>query len=120
LTDADSSGTVSTSELYDMLIALNYEVSHETLSSMVKAVDSDLSGDLSFEEFVTLLILINQMNTDSGNDNSKPPAETFEVDISKFPREDIERFFLTFKSVGKSQSLITPFPASFSTHPFVW
>jgi hypothetical protein len=85
-----------------MLVALNYEVNDETLTNMIRTVDSDLSGDLSFQEFVTLLIMINQTTTDPNNESSNPPStETFQVHLSQFSNQQIERFFETFRSVGK-------------------
>ena len=49
--DKDGSGTVSTSELGEMMSALGQNLSAEELDAMVEEVDADGSGEIDFDEF---------------------------------------------------------------------
>ena len=49
--DKDGSGTVSTSELGEMMSALGQNLSAEELDAIIKEVDADGSGEIDFDEF---------------------------------------------------------------------
>ena len=49
--DKDGSGTVSTSELGEMMSALGQNLSAEELDALVEEVDADGSGEIDFDEF---------------------------------------------------------------------
>ena len=53
--DEDKSGAVSTAEMASMCRALNLGMSKEQLTQMMKVADPDGSGEIDFEEFVTVL-----------------------------------------------------------------
>ena len=52
--DIDNSKTISTSELSQALKELNVSVSNSRLLEIVEIYDSDLSGELSYKEFVSI------------------------------------------------------------------
>ena len=54
--DKDGSGTVSTSELGEMMSALGQNLSAEELDEMVKEVDADGSGEIDFDEFCACML----------------------------------------------------------------
>ena len=99
LADKDQNGIVSHSELYEMLVALGYEneATPEFVSELVRQVDVDGSNDLSFDEFVTLLILINQARSVIGDGNANTIQNEDELapvsaDLSQFTPEEIASF----------------------------
>ena len=49
--DKDGSGTVSTSELGEIMSALGQNLSAEELDAIIKEVDADGSGEIDFDEF---------------------------------------------------------------------
>lgn len=78
-----------------MFATLNYEVTEEMLRQMIAAVDTDQSGNLSFREFIALVILVsNSLNTDE-------PEEKSTVE---FTSEDHARFTELFRSVDTDGS----------------
>jgi hypothetical protein len=54
--DKDGSGTVSTSELGEIMSALGQNLSAEELDGMVKEVDADGSGEIDFNEFCACML----------------------------------------------------------------
>lgn len=56
--DTDGNGTIDISELKILFSLLGITCSDEELSHLIKIVDVDHSGSLSFEEFVTLICLL--------------------------------------------------------------
>lgn len=84
-----------------MFLALNYcNVTEDIIQNLVRSVDSDLSGNLCFEEFVALIILVHQ---EQNNQNTEPVTSadtTFQIDTSKFSNQEMQRFFSIFRSVG--------------------
>jgi len=61
--DADSSGTISLSELQDALAEGGFEFSEQQLSLLILSVDSDSNGNLDLEEFVELFEHLNLLET---------------------------------------------------------
>jgi calmodulin len=55
LVDEDRGGTISKHELKKLMDTLRLHPTEEELSAMMKAVDADGSGDIDFEEFVTVM-----------------------------------------------------------------
>ena len=53
--DTDGSGSISTSELQNVLAAAEIPMPTEQLSEMVAAADRDGDGEISFDEFITRL-----------------------------------------------------------------
>jgi len=49
--DKDGSGTVSTSELGEIMSALGQNLSAEELDAIIKEIDADGSGEIDFDEF---------------------------------------------------------------------
>ena len=55
LVDEDKGGSISRAELKKLMITLRLKPTEEELDAMMKEVDSDGSGDIDFEEFVTVM-----------------------------------------------------------------
>ena len=53
--DADKSGSISVSEMGKIVKAIGVEMSEADLAQMMKDGDPDGSGEIDFEEFVTVL-----------------------------------------------------------------
>lgn len=54
--DADNSGTVDRSELMKTLQGLGYEIDHEKADAMIKKVDTSGKGQITIQEFTTLMM----------------------------------------------------------------
>ena len=54
--DKDGSGTVSTSELGEIMSALGQNLSAEELDAIIKEVDADGSGEIDFDEFCECML----------------------------------------------------------------
>eukprot|EP00033_Pygsuia_biforma_P001676 GCRY01001880.1.p1 GENE.GCRY01001880.1~~GCRY01001880.1.p1 ORF type:complete len:153 (-),score=19.73 GCRY01001880.1:90-548(-) len=55
LVDIDKGGTISKDELFELMISLGLNPTKEYIDAMVKEIDADGSGDIDFEEFVTVM-----------------------------------------------------------------
>jgi len=53
--DKDGGGSIDTSELQKLMASIGQHPTNEELHAMISMVDGDGTGDLSFEEFVTLM-----------------------------------------------------------------
>lgn len=53
--DVDSSGSISTSEMTGILSKLKIKMTAQQIETMMKEADPDGSGEIDFEEFVTVL-----------------------------------------------------------------
>ena len=54
--DTDGGGTVSAFELDAALIQMGMNLSMDDIEAMMKEVDKDSSGEISFQEFVNLMM----------------------------------------------------------------
>ena len=55
LVDEDKGGTISRNELKKLMETLRLHPTEEELAAMMKEVDADGSGDIDYEEFVTVM-----------------------------------------------------------------
>eukprot|EP00931_Biecheleriopsis_adriatica_P088890 TRINITY_DN63117_c0_g1_i1.p1 TRINITY_DN63117_c0_g1~~TRINITY_DN63117_c0_g1_i1.p1 ORF type:complete len:692 (+),score=171.06 TRINITY_DN63117_c0_g1_i1:266-2077(+) len=53
--DKDGDGSISADEIQEVMSSLGYEVPEEALAYVVKTIDADNSGEISFDEFCTLM-----------------------------------------------------------------
>merc|ERR1719248_215876 len=53
--DEDGSGNVSSQEVSKIMESLGYEVSTEVLDAVMKEIDFDGSGEISYDEFCSLM-----------------------------------------------------------------
>jgi len=53
--DADGSGAVSSAELGEMVKALKLDLSAEQIATLMKEADPDGSGEIEFEEFLSVM-----------------------------------------------------------------
>eukprot|EP00930_Biecheleria_cincta_P072720 TRINITY_DN60077_c0_g1_i1.p1 TRINITY_DN60077_c0_g1~~TRINITY_DN60077_c0_g1_i1.p1 ORF type:complete len:650 (-),score=160.89 TRINITY_DN60077_c0_g1_i1:51-1961(-) len=53
--DADSSGSISASEVGEVMNSLGYDIAPDLLKEVVKQLDKDESGEVSFEEFCAVM-----------------------------------------------------------------
>ena len=56
LFDLDGSGTISREELATMMRNLGQELSNDEINAMIDEVDINLDGEISFEEFQSLMV----------------------------------------------------------------
>lgn len=54
--DADGSGTISKSELMNLMKSLGQNLSEAELTAMMDEVDTDRSGEIDFKEFKTMMM----------------------------------------------------------------
>ena len=55
LVDLDKGGTISKDELKQLMTTLGLKPSQEELNAMVEEIDADKSGEIDFDEFVTVM-----------------------------------------------------------------
>ena len=53
--DKDESGTISTEEMFSMVVDMDLGLSNEEIAKLIKETDEDGSGEIEFEEFVQAL-----------------------------------------------------------------
>jgi Ca2+-binding EF-hand superfamily protein len=80
-------------ELYDMFLALGYPVTVEKVSEVLQLVDADGNGNLSFKEFVALIVLL-----------SNEEQQQSEGASGELSEEDQARFRALFASVDTDGS----------------
>lgn len=87
--DTDNSGSVSSSELQNMFAKLGYEVTPELVAQVISQVDGDGSKTLSFDEFVSLLVLIVEAsNAQQSGDVQEATNEAGEAEAAIVLSED--------------------------------
>ena len=52
--DADGRGLISCKELHQAIVSLGIEVELDMVEEMIRGVDGDATGDISFVEFIKL------------------------------------------------------------------
>ncbi|KOO21122.1 troponin c [Chrysochromulina tobinii] len=70
--DANSSGTVSTTELAEMCKAIGMNLTPEELQAIVNDADPDNSGEIDFNEFVATLV---RQQKEAAANGGKPKAD---------------------------------------------
>jgi calmodulin len=96
--DTDNSGSVSNSELQNLFSQLGYDVTPEIIAELISKVDVDGSQNLSFDEFVTLLVLVIEASSaQEGN-------EVYVADISQFSSEELAAFREVFDFADTDKS----------------
>lgn len=100
--DSDNDGAISVRELKDMFATLGYQISRKVLRRFIRMVDVDRNGTLSFNEFVSLLVLVNNALAE-GEDR----PDIYEADFSNFTPDEIEHFRAIFQAVGRISSLFS-------------
>ena len=83
--DLDGGGSIDNDELGDLMKTLGQEATEAELEKMIKLADADGSGDIDFEEFVTLIA--HKMKDDDGalkEEKLKQAFRVFDTDNSGF------------------------------------
>merc|ERR1712000_86053 len=78
LVDEDKGGTISRNELKKLMETLRLHPSEEELTAMMKEVDQDGSGDIDFEEFVT--VMSRRVQADYTPEQLRGAFKVFETD----------------------------------------
>lgn len=78
LVDEDKGGSISREELKKLMITLRLKPTEEELDAMMKEVDSDGSGDIDFQEFVT--VMSRRVQADYTPEQLKSAFKVFETD----------------------------------------
>ena len=93
-----------------MLFACGYaSVTEEQVQSLISTVNSDNSGQLNFHEFLSLMVLIMTVETDtqviaaSSADVGASAPLPMSIDISTFSEAEMASFKVAFDSVGEPQ-----------------
>jgi len=104
--DADNSGSVSTSELQNLFKQLGYDLTVEFIAGLVSQVDVDGSQDLSFDEFVTLLVLVLEALKSAEEEEAAKAEENavFVADPSQFSAEELAGFREAFDFADTDKS----------------
>ena len=78
LVDEDHGGSISKEELRKLMETLHLKPTDEELDAMMKEVDSDGSGDIDFNEFVT--VMSRRVQADYTPEQLKAAFKVFETD----------------------------------------
>lgn len=78
LVDEDRSGQISKNELKKLMETLRLHPTEEELTAMMKEVDADGSGDIDFDEFVT--VMSRRVQADYTPEQLKSAFKVFETD----------------------------------------
>eukprot|EP01013_Petalomonas_cantuscygni_P022392 TRINITY_DN4297_c0_g1_i1.p1 TRINITY_DN4297_c0_g1~~TRINITY_DN4297_c0_g1_i1.p1 ORF type:complete len:164 (-),score=16.81 TRINITY_DN4297_c0_g1_i1:111-602(-) len=78
LVDDDRSGCISKAELRKLMETLRLKPTEEEIESMMKEVDADGSGDIDFNEFVT--VMSRRVQADYTPDQLRSAFKVFETD----------------------------------------
>jgi Ca2+-binding EF-hand superfamily protein len=101
LFDSDGGGSIDSSELGSVMRTLGKNPSPEELATLVKEIDADGSGEIEFDEFLTLLIYIE--DSDSGPSDGQLQAMFNKIDLTKkgtVTWTECSSFFSKLASVG--------------------
>lgn len=78
LVDEDKGGSISRNELKKLMITLRLKPTEDELDAMMKEVDADGSGDIDFNEFVT--VMSRRVQADYTPEQLKSAFKVFETD----------------------------------------
>lgn len=78
LVDEDKGGSISRAELKKLMITLRLKPTEEELDAMMKEVDADGSGDIDFNEFVT--VMSRRVQADYTPEQLRSAFKVFETD----------------------------------------
>ncbi len=78
LVDEDKSGQISKNELKKLMETLRLHPTEEELTAMMREVDADGSGDIDFDEFVT--VMSRRVQADYTPEQLKSAFKVFETD----------------------------------------
>jgi calmodulin len=78
LVDEDKGGSISKAELKKLMETLRLKPTEEELDAMMKEVDADGSGDIDFNEFVT--VMSRRVQADYTPEQLKSAFKVFETD----------------------------------------
>lgn len=80
LFDRDSDGTITVSELGQVMRSLDQEPSEDALRQMIAEIDADGNGSIDFAEFLTLMA--RKMKHSEGQDEIREAFKVFDKDGS--------------------------------------
>jgi Ca2+-binding EF-hand superfamily protein len=83
-----------------MFVKLGYTISRKILRRLIRMVDTDHSGSLSFDEFLALVTLVSRALE---REENNIPDETYTVDLSQFTQEELQELLAIFNAVGPSR-----------------
>jgi hypothetical protein len=116
--DTNNDGTISVRDLKDMFVKLGYTISRKIFRRLLRMVDKDHSGSLSFIQFLELVTLV---STALEREANNIPDETYDVDISQLTQEELQDLLVIFNGVGPSRlPLLSVFLMSFLRHRWRW
>ena len=78
LVDEDKSGQISKAELKKLMATLRLHPTEDELTAMMREVDADGSGDIDFDEFVT--VMSRRVQADYTPEQLKSAFKVFETD----------------------------------------
>lgn len=78
LVDEDKGGSISRNELKKLMITLRLKPTEEELDTMMREVDGDGSGEIDFDEFVT--VMSRRVQADYTPEQLKSAFRVFETD----------------------------------------
>jgi len=101
LFDGDGGGSIDASELGSVMRTLGKNPSPEELAKLVKEIDEDGSGEIEFDEFLLLLIYIEEEN---GGPSDQQLKDMFcKLDLTNkgwVTNQECKQFFSKLTNVG--------------------
>ena len=79
LVDKDGGGSITGEELGELMDTLGIEASPEEVDAMIREIDADGSGEIDFEEFVT--VMSRKVNATYTADQVKSAFRVFETSV---------------------------------------
>lgn len=93
--DKDGSGTISVSEIRKILRNFGNQVTESEVKDMIKDIDADGSGELDFEEFVTLMEKKIVIEGEDDDDAILKAFKSFDKDQNGYITNSEFRYILT-------------------------
>ncbi|GMH65168.1 hypothetical protein TrST_g3447 [Triparma strigata] len=101
LFDKDSGGSIDTEELRPLLSTLGKRPTDSELSQLVTEVDTDGSGEIDFDEFLLLLIYLQEDSSTPDESLLRNYFDRIDVESKGFiSLEDIESLFTGLSNMG--------------------